>query len=73
MELCLLWEAQDVLKALIGDIHVFYKCTKILGGEDEELEYPFCELYFDNYDTCIIKFDKNGKVVYYEYLVYTKR
>ena len=51
------------IKKIINDVHIFYNVTKILWDKMEKLENPYCEVCFDNYDTCVIRFDGNGKVV----------
>ncbi|MCR5736684.1 MAG: hypothetical protein K6G64_03440 [Eubacterium sp.] len=53
----------DDLKQCIGQVYVFRNTTKILTEDKEKLEYPFCEVCFDNYDTCLIAFDNEGKIL----------
>ena len=51
------------VKRIIADVHIFYNVTKILWDEKAKLENPFCEICFENNDTCVISFDSSGNVV----------
>ena len=63
----------EQLEKCVGKVYVFRKDTTILNENKDTLENPSCEICFDNYDTCRILFDKEGKIVDCVYVEYAEK